>query len=96
MERSDEFNDTFQNFVSVDKVLNNADHDTCIYYLKLSHSSVEHTFLAKRGVLRMQLAAWLKRHEGRPGVAQSAMSEQLINVAVTGSRKAEAEAYEVK
>lgn len=44
----------------------------------------------------MQLSAWLKRHEGRPGVAQGAMAEQVLDVAVTGSRSAEAEAYEVR
>lgn len=47
-------------------------------------------------ILRMQLTAWLKRHEGRPGVAQNSMPEQILDVAVTGSRKAEADAYEVK
>lgn len=44
---------------------------------------------------RMQLTAWLKRHDGRPGVAQSSMSEQLVDVAVTSSREAESAAYEV-
>lgn len=43
----------------------------------------------------MQITAWLKRHEGRPGVAQSSMSEQLVDVPVTSSREAEAAAYEV-
>lgn len=46
-------------------------------------------------VRRLQLSAWLKRHEGRPGVAQSSMSEQLLDVPVTASREAEAKAYEV-
>lgn len=44
----------------------------------------------------MQLSAWLRRHEGRPGVAQGSMAEQVINIAITSSRKGEAEAYEVK
>ena len=44
---------------------------------------------------RMQLTAWLKRNEGRPGVAQSSMAEQIIDVPVTSSRVAEATAYEV-
>lgn len=43
----------------------------------------------------MQITAWLKRHDGRPGVAQSSMSEQLVDVPVTSSREAEAAAYEV-
>lgn len=51
--------------------------------------------IVERGSRRMQLAAWLKRHEGRPGVAQGAMAEQVVDVAVTSSRKAEAHAYEV-
>lgn len=44
----------------------------------------------------MQLTAWLERHEGRPGMAQSSMEEQLLDIPVTASRKAEAEAYEVR
>ena len=44
----------------------------------------------------MQLTAWLKRHEGRPGVAQSSMVEQVIDVPVTSSRGAEEAAYEVR
>lgn len=44
---------------------------------------------------RMQLTAWLKRHEGRPGVAQGALAEQIVNVPVTSKRTGEANAYEV-
>lgn len=43
----------------------------------------------------MQLASWLKRHDGRPGVAQGALAEQIVNVPVTSRRAAEADAYEV-
>lgn len=43
----------------------------------------------------MQITAWLKRHDGRPGVAQSSISEQIVDVPVTSSREAEAAAYEV-
>lgn len=43
----------------------------------------------------MQLAAWLKRHETRPSVTQGAMAEELLDVPVTSTRAAEAEAYEV-
>ncbi|CAM9759100.1 unnamed protein product [Scytosiphon promiscuus] len=50
---------------------------------------------SKYPVTRMQIAAWLKRHDGRPGVAQSSMSEQLVDVEVTSSREDEAAAYEV-
>lgn len=39
--------------------------------------------------------AWLKRHDGRPGSAQSSISEQIVDVPVTSSREAEAAAYEV-
>eukprot|EP00903_Cladosiphon_okamuranus_P016531 g15251.t1 len=46
-------------------------------------------------VTRMQITAWLKRHEGRPGVAQSSIPEQIVDVSVTSSREAEAAAYEV-
>eukprot|EP00752_Nemacystus_decipiens_P001572 g1533.t1 len=45
-------------------------------------------------VTRMQVMAWLKRHDGRPGVAQSSISEQIVDVPVTSSREAEAAAYE--
>lgn len=64
---------------------------TCLCRASFPPASLKH----RAANFRMQIAAWLKRHDGRPGVAQSSMSEQLVDVEVTSSRESEAAAYEV-